>query len=564
MDAPPSVERRRGRGTRRPVRYPKGRQLDSSAIDEVRAVLGDLPRRRDLLIEHLHRVQDRFGFLSARHLAALAAEMRLAQAEVYEVATFCAHFDVVKEEEAPPPPRTVRICDSISCELAGSRALHAAVESAVAESAPGSSVRVVRAPCIGACDHAPAAMVGRRQIGSASAEMIMSAITAGALAPEQAPFRDFEAYVAAGGYEVLRSVKGGALTPADAIEVLKDAGLRGMGGAGFPTARKWDLMLDAPKPRLIAINADEGEPGTFKDKFCLDTDPHLFLEGALIAASVIEAEALYIYLRDEYPQAHEVLRAEIAKIGKAGVNAGVSMHLRRGAGAYICGEESAMLESIEGKRGLPRNRPPYPAQRGLFGRPTLINNIETLHWIPQILARGTEWYQAAGRPRLYSVSGRVNDPGVKQAPSGVTARQLIDEYSGGMLDGHEFKAYLPGGASGGILPASLADLRLDFGELEPYGCFVGSGAVVVLSDQDDIRSVARNLMAFFEDESCGQCTPCRVGCEKMLHLIERPEWDAALMTELSEAMRDASICGLGQAAPNPVLSALRYFEGELR
>jgi formate dehydrogenase len=559
MDAPASSERRRGRGTRRPIHYPKGRQLDPSAVDEVRAVLGDVPRRRDLLIEHLHRIQDRFGFMSARHLAALAAEMQLAQAEVYEVATFYAHFDVVKEDEAPPPPLTVRICDGICCELAGSQALHAALTTAM-----GSGVRILRAPCIGACDHAPAAMVGRRRIGPASVESIGAAIATAATAPEQPPFRDFEAYVSAGGYEILRSLQNGAMAPADIIEALHDAGLRGMGGAGFPVTRKCGLMLDAPKARLLAINADEGEPGTFKDRFCLDTDPHRVLEGALIAAFVIEAEALYIYLRDEYPQTHEILRKEIAKVERSGVNAGVAMHLRRGAGAYICGEESAMLESIEGKRGLPRNRPPYPAQRGLFGRPTLINNVETVYWIPQILARGAKWYQAAGRPRLYSVSGRVNNPGVKQAPSGVTARQLIDEYSGGMLDGHRFKAYLPGGASGGILPASLADLRLEFGELEPHGCFVGSGAVVILSDRDDIRSVARNLMAFFEDESCGQCTPCRVGCEKMLHLIEQPRWDGALIRELSEAMRDASICGLGQAAPNPVLTALRYFEGELR
>ena len=559
MDAPASSERRRGRGTRRPVQYPKGRQLDPSAVDEVRAVLGDAPRRRDLLIEHLHLVQDRFGFLSARHLAALAREMRLAQAEVYEVATFYAHFDVVKEDEAPPPPLTVRICDGICCELAGSRTLHAALASAF-----GSGVRILGAPCMGGCDRAPAAMVGRRRIGSATTESIRAAIATGATASEQPPFRDFDAYLQAGGYRVLQSVQNGTVTAADVIEALRDAGLRGMGGAGFPATRKCGLMLDAPKARMLAINADEGEPGTFKDRFCLDTDPHRVLEGALIAASVIEADALYIYLRDEYPQSHTILRGEMVKIERAGVNAGIAMHLRRGAGAYICGEESAMLESIEGKRGLPRNRPPYPAQRGLFGLPTLINNVETVYWIPRILARGPRWYQAAGRPRLYSVSGRVKDPGVKQAPSGVTARQLIEDYSGGMLDRHRFKAYLPGGASGGILPARLADLRLDFGELEPHGCFVGSGAIVVLSDRDDIRSVARNLMAFFAEESCGQCTPCRVGCEKMLHMIEQPKWDAPLMAELSEAMRDASICGLGQAAPNPVLTALRYFEGELR
>jgi formate dehydrogenase beta subunit len=407
-------------------------------------------------------------------------------------------------------------------------------------------------------------MVGRQLIGPATAASVISTIAAGEVAAKP-PLgsRTFDAYLEAGGYQVLKAAQSGAMTRAAIIESLKDAGLRGLGGAGFPTVHKWRLLLESPKPRLVAVNADEGEPGTFKDKFCQDTDPHRVLEGVLIAATMIEAESIYIYLRDEYPHTHDVLRDEIVHIEAAGLNAGMPIHLRRGAGAYICGEESAMLESIEGKRGLPRNRPPYPAQRGLFGRPTLIHNVETLYWIPQILARGAEWYQAQGRPRLYSVSGRVKNPGVKEAPSGVTVRQLIDIHSGGMLDGHAFKAYLPGGASGGILPASLGDLRLDFGELEPHGCFVGSGAVIVLSDHDDIRAVVRNLMAFFDDESCGQCTPCRVGCEKMLHLIDHAPWDGPLMAELSEAMRDASICGLGQAAPNPVLCALRYFPGEV-
>jgi formate dehydrogenase beta subunit len=549
-----------GRGERRrSPKFPKGRQVDAEALAEIRTLLGAAPRDRDMLIEHLHRLQDRYGCIRARHLAALAEEMRLAQAEVYEVATFYAHFDVVKEGETPPPPLTVRICGGIACELAGSTALKAVVARGA-----GPAVRVVSAPCVGACDKAPVAVVGARQIGAPSAEEVIAAAEGAQTTADVPVFKKFEAYVAEGGYATLRAVLAGQRSRDAVIADVEASGLRGLGGAGFPGARKWRFLLNAPKPRLLAVNADEGEPGTFKDRYCLDTDPHRVIEGMLIAAWVIEAEAAYVYVRDEYPQTHAFLAGEFAKVAAAGLATDVAVHVRRGAGAYICGEESAMLESIEGKRGLPRNRPPFPAERGLFGRPTLIHNVETLYWLREILEGGADEYQAAGRPRLYSVSGRVRHPGVKRAPSGVTARQLIEDHAGGMADGHTFTGYLPGGASGGILPAAMADLPLDFGTLDEHGCFVGSAAVVVLSDRDDIRAVVRNLLAFFEDESCGQCTPCRIGCEKMLALIRRDEWDEPLLRELSQAMRDASICGLGQAAPNPVLSALTFFREDIR
>lgn len=546
------------KGNRQAPHTPKGRQVDPAAIGEIAALLGDAPLRRDLLIEYLHKIQDDHGCISARHLAALASMMRLSQTEVYEVATFYAHFDVIVEGASPPPPLTVRVCESISCEMAGSRDLVAALERAL-----GSNVRVASAPCVGACDNAPVAVAGKRQIRRATLKTVTDAVNTGSVHPEIPPCRDFASYEAGGGYGVLRSLLNGERRRDEVFATVEASGLRGLGGAGFPKSKKWQFLLAAPKPRILAVNADEGEPGTFKDRFCLDTDPHRVLEGALIAAWAIEAGDIYIYLRDEYPQAHAILGQEMAKIEAAGLCRGVTLHLRRGAGAYICGEESAMLESIEGKRGLPRNRPPFPAQRGLFGRPTLINNVETLYWLRDILERGAEWYQGAGRPRFYSVSGRVKEPGVKLAPSGVTARQLIEDHAGGMLDGHTFTAYLPGGASGGILPAEMADLPLDFDTLIEFGCFVGSAAVVVLSDRDHMRAVTGNLLRFFEDESCGQCTPCRVGCEKILALMDQPVWDRALMTELAGAMQDASICGLGQAATNPVLSALRFFEEDI-
>jgi len=548
---------------RRPAATPKGRQLDPRAIEEVRALLGNRPRRRDLLIEFLHLIQDRYGSISAARLAALANEMKLAQAEVYEVATFYAHFDVVKD--GPPPPAiTIRVCDSLSCAMAGAERLLAELPGKL-----GANVRVLRAPCMGACDRAPVTAVGHVQVIRSSPENVAAAVAKGTHAHAYKTDTEFAAYRAAGGYALLESCLSGARSRDDLIKTVSDAGLRGLGGAGFPTGRKWTLVRAEPAPRLMAVNADEGEPGTFKDRYYLERDPHRFIEGMLIAAWVVEAAEAYIYLRDEYPEVRLMLTDELAKVEKAGLTKYTRLDLRRGAGAYICGEESAMIESIEGKRGLPRHRPPYVAQVGLFGRPTLEQNVETLFWIRDIVEKGAPWFTSHGRRdrkgfRSFSVSGRVKNPGVKLAPAGVSARELIDEYCGGMADGHTFKGYLPGGASGGILPASMADVPLDFGTLEQYGCFVGSHAVVILSQQDDIKAVALNLMKFFEDESCGQCTPCRAGTEKAAKLMESGPWDEALLTELAGAMRDASICGLGQAASNPLVCVLKYFPEELK
>ncbi|MDP6786718.1 MAG: NAD(P)H-dependent oxidoreductase subunit E [Rhodospirillales bacterium] len=550
-----SLDRTAKRGRRKP--HPKGRQLDTDALEEVGAALGGAAPARDLLIEFLHRLQDHFGFLSARHLKGLSHYMGLAEAEVYEVATFYAHFTVFKEDEDPPPPLTVRVCNGIACEMAGCGKLFGAVSKRL-----GKGVRVVSAPCVGACDKAPVAVLGHGQIEHATPDSVAAAVAQGKAPVIAYDTTDFESYVAQGGYKTLQALLDGGRARDDVLSTIEKADLRGLGGAGFPSARKWRFVLAEPKPRILAVNADEGEPGTFKDRHCLQSDPHRVLEGASIAAWTIEAEAVYIYLRDEYPVLHEVLHREIARLQEAELTKGVEVHLRRGAGSYVCGEESAMLESMEGKRGLPRNRPPYPAQVGLFGRPTLINNVETLFWLRDILEKGADWYRDSGRPHFYSVSGRVKEPGVKLAPATVTARQLVEDYAGGMADGHTFKGYLPGGASGGILPARLADLPLDFGALEEHGCFIGSAAVVILSDSDDIRSVVLNLLRFFEDESCGQCSPCRLGTEKMIGLLEKGTWDAGLLGELGTAMRDASICGLGQAAPNPVESALRFFADE--
>jgi len=551
-------------GSRRPRRTPKGRQVDPRALEEVRALLGERSRRRDLLIEHLHLIQDRYGHLSAAHLAALAQEMRLALTEVYEVATFYAHFDVVKEGETPPPAITVRVCDSLSCAMAGAETLLRELPARL-----GAGVRVVRAPCMGACDRAPVCAVGHSQVMQATTDQVAAAAVDHAHPHAYPTPKDLETYQRDGGYALLKACLAGTRTRDDLIKIVSDAGLRGLGGAGFPTGRKWSLVRAEPAPRLFAVNCDEGEPGTFKDRYYLERDPHRFIEGMLIAAWVVEAPETYLYIRDEYPEVRLLLAQEIAKAERAGLSPHTRLHLRRGAGAYICGEESAMIESIEGKRGLPRHRPPYVAQVGLFGRPTLEQNVETLFWVRDIVEKGATWFASHGRRerkgfRSFSVSGRVNKPGVVLAPAGVTGRELIDEYCGGMQPGHAFKGYLPGGASGGILPASMADLPLDFGTLEKYGCFVGSHAVVILSDQDDIKAVALNLMKFFEDESCGQCTPCRVGTEKAAKLMAQGPWNEALLTELSGLMRDASICGLGQAAPNPLLCVLKYFPEELK
>jgi formate dehydrogenase beta subunit len=548
---------------------PKGRTVDPQARQDVLTVLGDAPRRRDLLIEHLHRIQDRFGCLSAPHLVALAAEMKMAMAEVYEVATFYHHFDVVKEGQAAPPRITVRVCDSIACELAGSQALLNVLPDLL-----GADVRVLHAPCVGRCETAPVAVVGQNPVSHATAEKVVSRIEAGAVThdlsdPAVTPeYLDYGAYRAAGGYALAASCVKGERTAADVIAVMEDAGLRGLGGAGFPAGRKWKIVAAEPAPRVMAINIDEGEPGTFKDRYYLERDPHRFLEGAIVAAWAVGIDAVYIYLRDEYHGCRAILERELAALQADSPCALPEFHLRRGAGAYICGEESAMIESIEGKRGEPRLRPPYVAQVGLFGRPTLEHNMETLHWVRDIVEKGPGWFAGHGRHgrkglRSFSVSGRVTTPGVHVAPAGITLQELIDEFCGGMLEGHTLYGYLPGGASGGILPASMATIPLDFDTLTPYGCFIGSAAIVVLSEQDTAAAAARNVMKFFAEESCGQCTPCRVGTEKALHLMQARQWDEPLLQELSQAMMDASICGLGQAAPNPVLSVLKYFPQEV-
>ncbi|ANK82446.1 MAG: NADH-quinone oxidoreductase subunit F [Rhizobiales bacterium NRL2] len=544
-------------------RTPKGRQLDDDALAEVRSLLGERPRRRDLLIEHLHLIQDAFGHLSAAHLRALAEEMKLAQAEVYEVATFYAHFDVVKEGETPPPPLTIRVCDSLSCELAGAQGLMRAL----ADDFPADRVRVVRAPCMGRCDTAPALEIGHNHIDAATPVKVKAAITANDVYPHIPDYQNLAAYTARGGYVELTDLRGGARSPDEVQQTVLESGLRGLGGAGFPSGRKWSFVRGYEGPRYLAVNGDEGEPGTFKDRYFLERTPHLFLEGALIAAWAVEAERVFIYMRDEYPAVLEILRREIAALEKARLIEPGYIDLRRGAGAYICGEESAMIESIEGKRGLPRHRPPYVAEFGVFGRPTLVHNVETLHWVARIVREGPEILSSVeknGRKglRAYSVSGRVKEPGVKLLPAGSTIRDLI-EASGGMLDGHVFKAYQPGGPSSGLLPAALDDVPLDFDMLQPHGSFIGSAAVVVLSDKDSARAAALNMLRFFEDESCGQCTPCRVGCEKAVKLMEADRWDGDLLEDLCQAMADASICGLGQAAPNPIRLTMKHFPGEV-
>jgi formate dehydrogenase beta subunit len=534
----------------------------------VQAALGALALRRDLLIEHLHALQDRFGQLRADHLAALAQLLKLAQAEVFEVASFYHHFDIVREDASgafPTPPRlTVRVCDGIACTLAGAGDLIARLPALLE-----ADVRVIPAPCVGRCETAPVAVVHQHPVLQADADAVAEAVGAGRHfeAPPAAAL-DLAAYQAAGGYRLLDECLAGTRDADAVIAALAHAGLRGLGGAGFPAGRKWRIVRAEPAPRLMAVNLDEGEPGTFKDRWILERDPHRFLEGLLIAAWAVGIDAVYIYLRDEYHGLRALLQRELAALRAARTGL-PAIELRRGAGAYICGEESAMIESIEGRRGLPRLRPPYVAQRGLFGRPTLEHNGETLFWVREIVERGADWFASQGRHgrtglRRFSLSGRVKKPGVHLAPAGITLRELVDEFGGGMLDGHQLHGYLPGGASGGILPATLADVPLDFDTLQPHGCFIGSAAVVVFSQADRATDVARNLMRFFAHESCGQCTPCRAGTAKAVQLIATDRWDAPLLAELSQAMRDASICGLGQAAPNPIDCVLRYFPQELQ
>jgi NADH:ubiquinone oxidoreductase subunit F (NADH-binding)/NADH:ubiquinone oxidoreductase subunit E len=542
----------------------KGRIVDINALLQVQGLLGDESRAKDLLIEHLHKVQDKFGRLSAAHLVALASEMKLAPTEVYEVASFYHHFDVVKENEKSPPALTVRVCDSVSCEMAGSEALIVALESSL-----GDGVRVQRVPCVGRCDMAPVAVVGQNTIDHAQSETVKAAVDAGQIT-QPMPDNDIDlaAYKAEGGYQLYDSLLAGKISGDEIIEVLNGTALRGLGGAGFPVGRKWGILRGQAAPRLMAVNIDEGEPGTFKDRFYMLSDPHRFLEGMLIAASVIGIDNCFIYVRDEYPSVSAILRQAIESLRQESGYDLPHIELRRGAGAYICGEESAMIESIEGKRGMPRLRPPYVAEVGLFGRPTLEHNCETLFWIRDVIEKGSEWFDSQGRNgrkglRSFSVSGRVNKPGVHLAPAGITIRELIDEYCGGMLEGHEFYGYFPGGASGGILPASLGDIPLDFDTLQPYDCFIGSAAVIVLSNADTAKQAALNSLKFFAHESCGQCTPCRVGTEKAVSIMETGSWDIEAIRDLSTVMIDASICGLGQAAPNPMLSVIKYFPHEL-
>ena len=553
---------------RRKRREPRGRQVAPETLQAVQHALGELPLRRDLLIEHLHALQDRYRQLTTAHLAALARLLRLSQAEVYEVASFYHHFEVVRENADgsfdAPPKLTVRVCDGLACELAGARSLLDRLPAVLQ-----ADVRVIAAPCVGRCAQAPVAVVHQRPVERATVGAVAACVQQDRLHDDPpAGATDLPSYRAQGGYQLLQACVNGTREVESVLQAMEDSGLRGLGGAGFPAGRKWRAVRAEPAPRLMAVNIDEGEPGTFKDRHYLERDPHRFIEGMLIAAWAVGADAVYLYLRDEYHGCRALLQTELLKLQADPPVPLPRIELRRGAGAYICGEESAMIESIEGKRGMPRLRPPYVAQVGLFGRPTLQHNFETLYWVRDILERGPQWFASHGRHgrkglRSFSVSGRVKRPGVHLAPAGITLRELVDEHCGGMQDGHELYAYLPGGASGGILPARLADVPLDFDTLQPHGCFIGSAAVIVLSQHDRAVDAARNLMRFFEDESCGQCTPCRVGTSKARQLIERDTWDVALLRELSQVMRDASICGLGQAAPNPVDCVLTYFAHEL-
>lgn len=541
----------------------KGRAVEPLAQDEIRGLLGSLPRRRDLLIEYLHLIQDKYRHISARHLAALAAEMKLPMAEVYEVATFYHHFDVVKENEIAPPALTVRVCDSVSCQLAGADKLIDDLSASL-----GSGVRVQRVPCVGRCDTAPVAVVGQNPVDHATSERVAQTVAQNQTAPTLPDYINYDVYKKDGGYQLLRDCVAGKRNVEAVISEMEHAGLRGLGGAGFPAGRKWRIVRAEAAPKLMAVNIDEGEPGTFKDRYYLERDPHRFLEGMLVAAWAVGIDEIYVYLRDEYAACREILERTIGALMVDPPCKIPPIHLRRGAGAYICGEESAMIESIEGKRGMPRLRPPYVAQLGLFGRPTLEHNMETLYWVRDIIELGGAWFASHGRHdrkglRSFSVSGRVQRPGVHVAPAGITLRELIDEYCGGMLPGHELYGYLPGGASGGILPASLANIPLDFDTLTEYGCFIGSAAIVIFSQHDRARDISLNLLRFFKHESCGQCTPCRVGTDKSTQLLAEKRWNQPLVKELSQAMMDASICGLGQAAPNPMLCVIKYFSHEI-
>ncbi len=558
--SPEQISKKKRRG-------PKGHSVDLGTLKEIQDLLENESRQNDLLIEHLHKIQDQYQHISSKHLVALAHEMNLSPAEVYEVASFYHHFDVVKEGQPPPPALTVRVCESISCEMAGAHELLSALESGLND-----SVRIQKVPCVGRCQHAPVAVVGQNPVDHATPEKITTTVDNKDIQAKVTDYINLEQYIADGGYQTLKKTLEGDISAKTIIEKMDNSGLRGLGGAGFPAGRKWKIVKGFDGPRLMAVNIDEGEPGTFKDRHYLEKDPHRFLEGMVIAALTVDCDEIYIYLRDEYAGCREILTREIAMLQNNPPSDKYRMppiHLRRGAGAYICGEESAMVESLEGKRGMPRLRPPFLAEVGLFGRPTLEHNMETCYWVRDIIEKGPEWFTSYGRNdrkglRSFSVSGRVKNPGVHLAPAGITVKELIDEYCEGMLDDHEFYGYFPGGASGGMLPAAMGDIPLDFDTLNQYGCFIGSAAVMIFSNQDSAKQLALNAIKFFEDESCGQCTPCRVGTAKAADLMQENEWDTELLEELSSVMIDASICGLGQAAPNPLRCVIKYFPDELK
>ena len=541
----------------------KGRQADDVSLQEVRDLIGADALRRDLLIEYLHLLNDAYRGLHERHLVALAKVMNIPMAEVYEVATFYHHFEVIRNGDVAAD-LTIRVCDGLSCELAGAKQLIQKLPQLLGNP----KIKVIAAPCVGRCEQAPVAVVHQNAVVHATLESVVAAVVSKQKWQALPDYEDMDAYIANGGYELLKQIQSKAIEPEKIIQTMESSGLRGLGGAGFPAGKKWRIVREQAAPRLMAVNIDEGEPGTFKDRTYLERDPHRFIEGMLIAAQVVGIDAIYIYLRDEYHGCRQLLEIELARL-KANPPCPLPLiELRRGAGAYICGEESAMIESIEGKRGEPRMRPPYIAQVGLFGRPTLEHNFETLYWVREILQKGADWFSGFGRHgrkglRSFSVSGRVKNPGVKLAPAGITIEELINEYCGGMQEGHTFYAYLPGGASGGILPASMKDIPLDFDTLQPYGCFIGSAAIIVLGHQDAARDAALNMMRFFAHESCGQCTPCRVGTTKAAQLMQAKVWDTPTLEDLNQVMADASICGLGQAAPNPVRCVQKYFPLEI-
>ena len=541
----------------------KGRQADDVSLKEVQDLVGVDAPRRDLLIEYLHLLNDANRGLHERHLVALAKVMNIPMAEVYEVATFYHHFEVIRDGDVAAD-LTIRVCNGLSCELAGASQLIEKLPQLLGNP----KIKVIAAPCVGRCEQAPVAVVHQNAVVHATTESVLAAVAADQKWQSLPDYEDMDAYIANGGYELLKKVHSKTIEPEQIIQTMESSGLRGLGGAGFPAGRKWRIVREQAAPRLMAVNIDEGEPGTFKDRTYLERDPHRFIEGMLIAAQVVGIDAIYIYLRDEYHGCRQLLETELARLKANQPYPLPLIELRRGAGAYICGEESAMIESIEGKRGEPRMRPPYIAQVGLFGRPTLEHNFETLYWVRDILQKGADWFSGFGRHgrkglRSFSVSGRVKNPGVKLAPAGITIEELINEYCGGMQEGHTFYAYLPGGASGGILPASLKDIPLDFDTLQPYGCFIGSAAIIVLGHQDAARDAALNMMRFFAHESCGQCTPCRVGTTKAAQLMQAKVWDNQTLEDLNQVMADASICGLGQAAPNPVRCVQKYFPLEI-